>query len=283
MLAGAKPNRFNGVITNLSAQPSNTAWGTSITPGNNSFPAYTEILSDTAYDTYYLEIFLSSFRSSGAARNALVTIGIDHSGGTTYTDQEILYLLASSAASAVYGGITYRFPLFIPAGSALAATASVNNATVGTGYVGVRLYGLPTAPEMIRYGTYIESWGETVASSAGTSVTPGTTSEGAWVDLSGGNTTRPYWWWQCGWGSNDASLVNNIYVLDVGFGDGTTKDLVIRDQMEGNSGTVEEHWRRPEPDHAYVYDAPSGKTVYGRMQCNASDAAISMMAYGLGG
>ncbi len=282
-LAGSRVNRFNGIITNLSAQPGNSAWGTSITPGNNSFPAYAEILGNTAYETFYLEIFLSAFRASTLAKNALVTIGIDHSGGTTYTDQEILYLLASSAAAPSYGGVTYRFPLFIPAGSALAAKASVNNATVGTGYVGVRLYGQPTAPEVMRYGTYIESWGETTASSSGTSVTPGTASEGAWVDLSGGNTTRPYWWWQCGWGSNDASLINNIYVLDVGVGDGTTKELAIRDEMHGNSGTLEEHWKRPEPDHAYVLDQPSGKTVYGRMQCNASDASITMMAYGLGG
>jgi len=42
-----QPNIFKGVITNLTNRPA-ANWGTSITPGNNTFPAYAEILGDTA-------------------------------------------------------------------------------------------------------------------------------------------------------------------------------------------------------------------------------------------
>jgi hypothetical protein len=283
MLAPPLPNRFQSVETNIGGQVGNSTWGTSITPGNNTFPAYVEVLPNTAIDTYFLEIGLFAFRASTLAKNTLVTIGIDHAGGTTYTNQEILHLLASDAAAPSYGGVWYRFPLFIPAGSALAAKASVNNATVGTGYVGVRLWGRPTHPENMCYGTYIDSWGAATGTSSGTSVTPGTASEGAWAEMTTGVTTRPYWWWQCGWGSNDASLINNAYTLDVGVGDASTKDVAITDELHGNSGTVEEHGKVPLPDHRYVYETASGIRVYGRMQCNASDASITMMAYGLGG
>lgn len=260
-----------------------TTWGTSITPGNNTFPAYTEILGNTAYDCFGIAIFVHTIGSSGAAKDMLLTIGIDHTGGTTYTSCEISNLMCSSAGTLVTGGIWYYFPLYIPEGSAIAAKMSCSNATVGTGRVGVILYGRPTRPELVRAGAYVDNFGATTASSRGTTITAGTASEGAWTEMTSGTTTRSYWWFQVGWGSFDISLGSAIYAMDLSVGDATNKELVIEDHLIINAGTTEQVVKPFIPGEP-TCDVKDGQRIYVRLQCSTTvDTDLSMMAYALGG
>lgn len=276
-------NTFKGIITNMTGRPSST-WGTQLTPGNNTYPAYTEVLSDTAFDCYGIEITIHSNLYTGEARDLIVKIGIDHAGGTTYTDNEILHLLATNCSTPPFGAKRYYFPLYIPAGSAIAASASVNHATVRTVYVGVRLFGRPTRPELVRAGRYVDTFGAVEASSRGAAITSGTTSEGSWTEVTSGNTTRPYWFWQVGWGANDLSLGGVFYAMDVAFGSAGAEEIVLSDILHLSSGTAEQAVF-PLPNlFACVGEVGIGKRIYVRMQCSGTaDSNLSTIVYAMGG
>lgn len=280
-------NKFHGRITNLGSAPSGTAYGTSITPGQNTFPAYVEILGNTAFDTYFLEIIASANAVSAVNRNTLLTIGIDHSGGTTYTDVEINHLIVTAAAPIGIGCRRYWFPLFIPAGSALAAKASVDNATVGTLRVAVNLWGKPSRPEMVRAGAYIDTFGAVTATSEGTVVTPGNAVEGTWTSLAS-NIAKDYWWWQGGCGTSDTTLTSgSVYWLDVGVGTSSTVvDPCFQNQLWGIASSTEQVQDQMLPEFEYVSERPGDGVldVWARLACNTTpDTDMTVVAYALGG
>lgn len=270
--------QFNFIATNA-ARPSATG-GTSITPGNNTYGSYTEILSDTVVtsDCYAMMICIHSIAVSAAAKDAIVTIGIDTAGGTSYTDF-ISHLLASCAPAHTTppAGHWYYFPVFVPAGTAIAAKASVNNATVGTARVLIWLYGKPSDPTAIRYGYGVETIGANTAASNGTSVTSGTASDGAWTSL--GSTTRPCFAWQYGMGCNDTTMAAISYYADLSYGDGTNQVDIGRDKCY-ISTSVEGLGNMGYPDN--YCSVPAGGTIYGRLQCSGTaDSGLSMAAYGV--
>jgi hypothetical protein len=259
--------------------------GTSITPGNNSFPTPTEILSDTVVteDCYGIFIRFSGNAVAGASRNTLVNIGADPAGGTSFTTI-IPNLMASEAITPVGTfpgmGYDYYFPLYIKAGTALSASASVNNATVGTLRCFVKLFGKPKRKDMLKYGMKVDSFGEVTASSKGTDITPGNGAEGTYVQL-GSNTTTNYFWWQCGFGIANSTITNVPYWLDLARGDGSNKQLIIQNE-QFYAGTSESLSRNLWGDYGYQAEVPSGVGIYGRAWAGGSPVTgCSMMAYGV--
>jgi len=277
-------NTFKGVITNMTGRPA-AAWGTACASDQNTFPAFTEILPDTAYDTFGIMISLNSGLYAGEARDYLVKIGIDHSGATTYTNCTIPNLLATNAGAINNTGVWYYFPLYIPAGSALAASVSCSHATDRNMYVGVSLFGRPTHPELVRAGSYVDSFGAVTAASDGTTITSGTTDEGAWTEVTGASvTTKPYWWWQSGWGAADSSLTAVIYGMDVAVGSAAAKEIIFQDQLKYNAGTAEQSAQSFLPCHCHVAEVATGVLIYSRFQCSGTvDSNLSTIVYALGG
>jgi hypothetical protein len=269
----------------MTGQPLTTQ-GLTITPGNNTYPAYAEVLPNTAFDTHYMSIYCGAVGSAAKLTTLLLKIGIDHSGATTYTDVEILHLFCPCAGLRGQGGIRYNFPLFVPANSAVAASASINNATVGTAEVGVTLWGKPTRPDLVRSGAYVDTFGAVTGTSTGTTITPGTTSESAWVSLAS-NITRDYWWWQGGCGLSGTVFTNIPYNLDVGVGTSTSVvDTCFEDQSWALYNTSEQACNRLLPDHEYVHYVPGDGAldVFARAQAGATpESTFSAIAYGLGG
>ncbi len=272
--------QFNYITGNmLSTRPASTI-GTSITPLQNSFSTYAEILSDTnvTRDCYGILINVNGLNVSTAAKDALCTIGIDTAGGTSYVDL-IPNLLVSCAwaYTAAPGGHWYYFPIYIPAGSAIAAKGSVNNAAPGTFRVAVRLFGAPSDPSSIVCGQGVEAIGVVTASSRGTAVTSGTTSEGSWTSL--GTTTRNCFAWQYGMGVNDGTMTALLYHADLSYGDGTNQVMIGRDKLYYSGATEQLGAGVYGPNFCNV---PAGSTMYGRLQCSGTaDSALSMAAYGV--
>lgn len=274
-------NSFEWWTSNNTGRPS-AAMGTSITPGNNTMGSYTQLLAGASVtqDVFGILIQINSNAVAAAARDTLVTIGVDPAGGTSYTDT-IQNLLGSCAAPNTFGGINYYFPLWIRAGSSIAAKASVNNATVGTLRVYTQVLGQPTNPEAIKVGTYVDSFGVTTGSSNGTTVTSGTTSEGSWTTLAT-STSRSCWWWQLGMGCNDSTMAALVYAADLGIGDGTTKRVVVNDMLAFADSS--ERLSYGPYTFGCEFDAAAGVNVYGRLQCSGTaDSGLSLAAYGLGG
>jgi hypothetical protein len=267
----------NGVTTRPSA-----SFGALITPGNNTYGNYVELVSDTdvTKDCYGIRICISSIGQSNNAKDSLCTIGIDTSGGTSYVDfiSHLLCANASLYVTANAGGVHYYFPVFIPAGTAIAAKGSVNNATVGNQRVAVWLYGAPDNPGLMLCGSGVETIGVVTGSSCGTTVTSGTTSEGAWTSL--GTSAKPCFWWQQGLGVNTISMGSNAYHAELSYGDGTNNKILVPDQLF--AATSSETLCNI-PSSPFPSCAPAGSTIYGRLQYSGStpDSNLSMAAYGV--
>ncbi len=281
MLGPTRGGLFSfGYITGnvLATRPAGTL-GAAITPGNNTYGSYAQVLSaaNVARDLYGLLICFNAGAGAGsAARDIICTVGVDPAGGTSYTDT-IPHLLASNANN-MAGARYYYFPLWVKAGSTVAVKASVNNATVGTINCWMQGYGDPTDQRMVRVGTRVEAVGAVTGSSCGTSVTPGTTSEGSWTDL--GALTNDAWWFQTGFGINNGTMALLTYAMDLGAGDATNKDILLQDILVATTGS--------ETVAQYMHLGPCGRDVkagehlYGRMQCSGTpDSGISQAAYAL--
>jgi hypothetical protein len=273
---------FEWATANILTRPTPN-YGTSITPGNNTFPAYVSLISgaNVLYDVWGIRIVVNSVNVSASAKDCLVNIGIDEAGGTSFTTK-IANLICSNATSLNTGGVVqYYFPLKIAAGSSIGAQASVNNATVGTVRVWITIFGRPTNPEYITAGSYVTSIGAVTASSAGTAVTAGTTSEGAWTLL--GTPTVPHWWWQCGFGINNATMALLQYAMDLSAGDGTNQRNLITDLMVTTTTTESVGYNNYSLGQCEA-DVPANTGIYGRLWCSGTpDTGVGMIAYGLGG
>jgi len=274
------PNEWGLVISSVAdgTRPA-AAWGTSVTPGNNAYGSYVQVLTATSDETYLMRVTLNSFAVSAAARDALVTIGIDPAGGSSYSDL-IVDLVASCAHTYIAGPVVYEFPLRVPAGATLAAKATVNNATVGTGSVAIELFGRPSRPELVKAGSFVQTFGNVPASSRGTPVTFGTTGEGAWTQI-GSALTVPLWAWEFGMGANNAAIVGNGIHVDIGLGDASNKKVVIPNAYV-NTTTVETITK---PSAIRPGLGAVGDIVYARGQAGpgAADTTNSIIVYGTGG
>lgn len=268
--------------SHVSTRPA-AAFGATVTPGNNAFGSWVQLMNSAAVarDVFAILINVNSIAVSATAKDALVDIGVDPAGGTSYSTV-IPELLASCASpyNVGAGGIWYLFPLWIRAGSSIAARASVNNATVGTARVNCRVFGSPRDQRLIKVGTRVEAIGTNTAASAGTSITSGTTSDGSWTSL--GSTSRDAWWWQLGMGVNDTTMTARAYHADVAVGNASNKDIVIENAMIATTSSEQLNNAPLTFDSGKI--APAGTSVYGRLQCSGTaDASLSMAAYALGG
>ncbi len=262
----------------LATRPSGTI-GTSITPGNNTYGSYAQILSasDVANDLVGLWLMFHTGSTAAAARDIIATIGVDPAGGTSYTDV-IPHLLISCADAFSNAGTQFFFPLRIKAGSTVACKGSVNNATVGTFRVLAQGFGRPRNEIECRAGTRVEAVGVVTASSAGTAVTPGTTSEGSWTDL--GALTNDAWWFQCAMGINNSAMAFLQYFMDLSVGDASNKQILQQDILVRATGS--ETLGMPYQPSPNQVIAKAGEHLYGRIQCSGTaDSGISMAAYAL--
>lgn len=273
--------QFGFRASNHTSRPS-TTFGTSVTPAQNAFGSWTQLLSGAtvAEDVFGVMIQINNGATATAARDILVDIGVDPAGGSSYSTV-IPYLIGSSAGQNGFGGIWYYFPIWIRAGSSIAARAAVNNATVGTVRVYIKVFGRPRNPESIKVGTYVDAHGITTATSNGTAITAGTTSEGSWTTLNA-SISRPAWWWQMGFGINNGTITALVWSMDLGIGDGSNKAIVIEDLIAFTD--TSERINYANPAMGCEFDAPAGSGVYGRLQCSGSVVTgLSVAAWSVGG
>lgn len=259
-------------------------WGTSITPGNNTMGSYAQVLSaaNVANDVVWVEVSANSNGVSTAARDTIMDIGVDPAGGTAY-NVLIPQILVSQAGPALQQqggvGINYCFPLYITAGSTVAARASVNNATVGTLRVRMRITGMPKDHRNMIVGTRCVAIGITAGSSTGVSVTSGAASEGTWTSLGTVAAGDNPWFWQYGVGINQGTTTAVGVSGDLSIGNASNKVIVMEDRTW--NGTVSENWTDDGARPSW-YQAAAGDTVYGRLQCSGTAlSGLSMAAWGV--
>jgi len=274
-----------GANTYCLTQPSwgttrpNTANGTAVTPGTGAYGTYAQMVSSVTDDAYGIFINANTNFASNASRNTVVEIGIDPSGSTSYTSV-VSGLVASGASEYTRNGsgVWYYFPLFIKAGSSIAARAYGSVATAIR--VGCVLFSRPSNPAAIRKGSFIETLG--VSAYTGTSITPGGASEGAWTSI--GTTTLRTWWVQFGLqiATTDTAWTLAAHHVDVAVGNGSSYDVIISDaNFCVDSG---EYVGNPPLTAGVEWDIPAGSTMYMRVQSSGTpDSAYEAAVYCLGG
>jgi len=253
--------------------------GTTVTAGgtaNTKNTTYTELLASTSFDAYAVEIMFSNVATDGANTSMLVDIAI----GAAASETVIIPNLNAGAAighnSVTLGGQRYWFPLYIPAGSRLSATAAAAIAS-DTASVTVRLWGNPSSP--VWAGTEVIDYGTTGASSKGTPVTPGNSgAEGAWTQIVA-STTRNHYYLAAGVGNNErTSVQDSIALLDVGVG-AATEDPIMEDYRI--SAGVNEQFMQ---DLIGIFvQVPAASRLTARIsQAQSAGGSYDVILYGIG-
>lgn len=275
---------YNFKYDNWGTNPASTI-GTSVTPGaSNSEGSWTQIASSAniAQDCYWLYLQVHSGATSGAAKNHLLDIGIDPAGGTSYTAFLSNLQIGAAPALTVAGAREHIFPIFIKAGSSVAVRIQGSNATAGTVRVAARFYGQPTRPEAVPVGTIAQTFGS-ITNSSGQSITPGNAADGSWVDL--GATTTPLWWFQVGYGVDNATITAEYTYLEVAWGDGSNKVSMFKVMHGGTTGETCGLAAQTQMLACAAYNpVPAGVNIYARARCNnAPDTGYHITVVGIGG
>lgn len=255
---------------------------TSVTPAVGSFGSWYQVGSDLAYDCYGVLIAINNNFASAAGRNTMLNVGVDLAGGTSFTSV-IPDLICGSVDSYIAGGRSgngawYYFPLFIPAVASVGVQAQGTVATAF--YCGMMFLHKPLDPSHLRLGSFAEAIGYGTRPN-GTSITPGTTSEGAWTSL--GTTTKKLWWWQLGMQipSADTTWGGGAMHVDLAVGDASNKDVIIQDMAINFSAS--EGLMNTNPFVGVERAVPASSTIYARAQFSGTLDTYYICAYGLGG
>lgn len=274
---------FRTVYSNVQAvRPSTTAWGTSVTPGSNAMGTATSLTVTATKACYGVCVAFSASATSGAIRNGLTSIMMDPAGGTTYTTTLLPYLMSGCAGP--YGGASpgvlwYYFPIYVPAGATLAAQSQANT-TLTAIRVAIWLFTDPTNPESLVYGHKCEAIGAVTASSQGTAVTAGTTSDGTWTSL--GSSTQANFWWQQGFQISNATITAMVYSAQLSADNNATTPKIITDDLIINTTSLEQMgYSNPATFNRCLCPVLSGTAIYARTQCSGTAVAHTIIAYGV--
>lgn len=272
-------------VDNFGGTYTTAAFGTAVSQHVNAHTkgADVELLGDIAEDAYGISIHFAANNAAGALRTYLTDIKVDPAGGTTYAT--VIPNLLHMAAGAPNGFQNYYFPLYIPKGGSIAAASQCNvgNATANSiPRVGVRVYGKPRRPELVKAGSFVRAFGPNTGTSAGASITPGTSAMGSYT-ASLGTMADDLWWWQCGFSCSDTTMTALAYWLDVALGDASNKVLGLQ-HCQVRTDAAEHASKDAFGQVSPMVPIASGADVFMRAACSAApDTGVSIAAYGLGG
>jgi hypothetical protein len=154
----------------------------------------------------------------------------------------------------------------------------VNSATLSAISAFAVMRGAPSAPQQIYTGSYVSQFGVSTSTAAGLAIAPGTTANGAWLQL--GTLTRPCCYWEYGIGVNDATMSLGVFDVDVGIGDVSNKKIAVPKSEWKTS--VLETCQKPWSSDPCI--GAVGDGVWARMQAGSTlDSNYSIAVYGVGG
>jgi len=246
---------------------------------------WTEIAGDAnlTQDIYFISLWVSGGSLGSDPKNHLLDLGVDPAGGTSYSAVISNIVCGASGSAAAGGGVTLFFPIFIKAGSAVAARIQGSSVTAGTVRIAASFFGQPSHPELIRVGQYAETIG-TITGSLGVSFTPGNSgAAGTWVSL--GTLTRACWWFQLCVQDDQATMTNNlIYHFDLAYGDSSNKHIIIQELRVAVTSNEEIRFVNPSVQAFGFADLPAGAELWVRGTCSATaNTGWNAVAIGIGG
>jgi hypothetical protein len=277
---------FNSQVDNYTGNYSDLNFGVNV-PGHASAHtkgANTNLLNGLAVDCFGLSIVISTNNISGFVRSSLTDILIDPAAGIGNPGSSwsvlIANLFAVSPGFEITFGTHYYFPIYIAAGTAIGA-AHQNGATSQSLHLSVRAHGKPTRPELLKYGTKVQTLGANTGSTTGTSFTSGTNAMGSYSS-SLGTLNFDAWWWQLGAAGNTAPLGDKSYLADVAVN--ATNKLLCMQDVPFQTHSLEISGKGAMGSMPPIRHVQSGEDVYVRGACvsGAPDSTVAVV-YALGG
>lgn len=185
--------------------------------GTGAKSSWQEVISDAAVTTTCHGVFVevSKTATGGANTAAVLDIGVDTAGGTSYSTviSDLLVGFADDPnANTGNGGVQqYFIPLEIPSGSAVAIRGQTNGGAALSASVRVSLFGAATGPFS---GATCTTYG--ISGTNGTAVTPGNDSTwGSWTSI-GSTTAADLQAISLGVQFGSSTVNRNAYQLQIG-------------------------------------------------------------------
>lgn len=256
--------------------------GQSVTGGqSNAEGSWAQLLSALSYEICGLSVFVHRSSVSSVALGALMDIGWDPAGGSSYTEK--ISNVSMGGGTYIASNHQYFFPIRIPSGATVACRIQTDRASINTHYVAVRAYGRRTAPWMLPVGQYAEQLG-TITNSSGPTVAPGNGSWGSWTLI--GTSSKECWWWQPTIQIHDATASSNYLYFELGYGDGTNFTTMLRQFFY--SDTAERTWPGASFENFMPFTAykrlPASTNLYVRGFCNTTpNTDYTCTVIGIGG
>lgn len=279
-------NDFQWSVDNFGSTYTDAGIGVN-SPGHanaNTKGANTGMLVGIAEDCYGIAIGFSGGNAAATIRRNLVDLLIDPAAGVGNAGSSWAVLIANlyaNSPSLIVGGYWYYFPIYLKAGTAIgSANQSLVAGTLAL-QVCIKIFGKPSRPELVKVGSKVETFGAVTASTSGAAITPGTSAMGS-LTASLGTMAGDLFWWQCGLGFNDTTLVDEATLMDVLAGDGTNnvlcaENVMMMDNNSEQSGKAAVGTRLP------YRQVKAGANVYMRAAgAAAPQGTPTCVAYGCG-
>lgn len=242
-----------------------TSSGTTVTPGTNTKGSWAQLVASTAHATHMLTIM---FAGGGTTLDYLVDIGIGAASSEVVIVPDLI--VHGGTGGIVYPGV-YMFPIEIPAGTRIAARATVHTGTTAI-HVSAVLHGQgfnPSSPLSL-----VRAFGATLADSGGISIDSGGTTantKGAYSELVA-STTYPIKMLALGIGNQaNGTRTNASYLVDVAVGAAGSEVVVVPDLLlraASQNDTMIPAFLGPFP-----VDIKAGTRLSVRAQCSITTAA----------
>ncbi len=213
---------FAQEVDNLTGTPTAGTPGANFTAKANSADGtVVAVLGSLAFDVHYLVIALGGLGATTTDSSCLADVMVDPAGGTSWAGGFIDSLVCGFSTPPVAGAAglvaRYAFPIYIPATTSVGIRArTAHTADITTGRCVMWAYGQPSRPDQWWCGQKCETLGCTVATSKGTTVTPGNSGAAGTYTSVGGVTSARYGSIQLGINGSDATMLAVSYHWVIG-------------------------------------------------------------------
>jgi len=269
---------FHGNVqheANYTGRPA-TTWGTQVTGSAtpHTLGSKAQLIASTAFDAYWVVVTIHSTSTVATNTNALVNI---YRGASSAEQLLIPNLLAGwvQVPTSAFACRAFEFPLRVPRGTRLSADIQGIQASK-TARVMIDLYG---GGDSEWAGQKVECLGAVTGSSRGTLLTPGTTSEGSFVNLGASVSDFKYLLGMVQGTDTDTTSTNTTVALDAGVGGSVLTDLENLNVFNINTSEMSFPLASSRGRFCRI---PAGTTVQGRLQAlGAVTEPIDAAVYGV--
>lgn len=247
--------------SNITAPTTQTAYGTVVTASSTTHTkgSYTQLIASTSFDTFLVYIRVSIVSVAANNTSMLMDFAVGGAGSETVIIPDLNVGYAGSNHLLAH---YFKFPLFIPSGSRIAARCQSARSS-GTARVQIQVLGAPRQP--CWFGEQVTAYGvDSSTSRATTTVTPGNNgAEGSWTQIVGSLGDDVKWLVPCVDGGGTTLAARDIW-MDVALGGSGSEQQLFENSVYITTTGNEEVSLLPGP-HGWAGDIPAGSRLSARM------------------